>query len=72
MIPFLESAGGNRHDALTLVEEVAVTVKLPGARDGTVIEPSTNYSFYFQDVRDVFHVIRVIKQRLQLRHFIDS
>ncbi len=38
MIPFLESAGGNCQDALILVEEIAVTLKLSGAFEGTAIE----------------------------------
>ena len=38
MIPFLERAGGNCQDAVILVEELAVTVKPPGAFEGTAIE----------------------------------
>ena len=38
MIPFLESAGGNCHDAVILVDEVAVTVKPLGAFEGAAIE----------------------------------
>ena len=37
MIPFLESAGGNCQDAVILVEELAVTVKLVGDPEGTAI-----------------------------------
>ena len=37
IIPFLESAGGNCQDASILVEEVAFTVRLVGAFEGTVI-----------------------------------
>ena len=37
IIPFLESAGGNCQDAVMLVEEVTVTVKLVGAFEGTAI-----------------------------------
>ena len=35
MIPFLSSAGGNSQDAVTLVEVVAVTLKLAGGPEGT-------------------------------------
>ena len=35
MIPFLESAGGNCQDAVTLVEVFAVRDKLVGAFEGT-------------------------------------
>ena len=35
MIPFLESAGGNCHLTVTLVEEVAVAEKFMGAFEGT-------------------------------------
>lgn len=38
MFPFQESAGGNCHDASTLVEDFAVTEKLVGACEGTGIE----------------------------------
>ena len=38
MIPFLEFAGGNCQDAVTLVEELAVREKLLGGLDGTAIE----------------------------------
>ena len=38
MIPFRESAGGNCHDAVILVEELAVREKLLGGLDGTAIE----------------------------------
>ena len=38
IIPCLESAGGNCHDALILVEELAVREKLLGGLDGTAIE----------------------------------
>ena len=37
MIPFLESAGGNCQDTVILLEELAVTVKLLGAFEGTEI-----------------------------------
>ena len=37
MIPFLESADGNCQNAVTLVEELAVTVKLPGDPEGTAM-----------------------------------
>ena len=45
MIPFLESAGGNCQDAVILVEELAVTVKLVGDPEGTAIgkRKSLNY-----------------------------
>ena len=35
MIPFLSSAGGNSQDAVTLVEVIAVTLKLAGGPEGT-------------------------------------
>ena len=35
MSPCLAYSGSDVHDALILVDEVAVTVKLPGACDGT-------------------------------------
>ena len=35
MIPFLSSGGGNSQDAATLVEVVAVTLKLEGDPVGT-------------------------------------
>ena len=38
MIPFLESSGGNCHDASILVEDFAVREKLVGAFEGTAIE----------------------------------
>lgn len=38
IIPFLESAGGSCHDAETLVEVIAVTVKLLGASEGAEIK----------------------------------
>ena len=38
MIPCLESAGGNCQDAVTLLEEHAVTVKTLGACEGTEID----------------------------------
>lgn len=34
IIPYLESAGGNCQEALILVEELAVTVKLLGGFEG--------------------------------------
>lgn len=37
MIPFLRSTGGNFHDAIILVEELAVKVKFPGDPVGTAI-----------------------------------
>ena len=37
MFPFLESAGGNCQDAVMLVEELALTVKLVGAFEGAAI-----------------------------------
>ena len=37
MFPFLESAGGNCQDAVILVEELALTVKLVGAFEGAAI-----------------------------------
>lgn len=37
MIPCLESAGGNCQDAITLVDEVAITLKFKGALEGTKI-----------------------------------
>ena len=41
IIPFLESGGGNCQDAVILVEEVAVTVRLVGAFVGTAIKKLT-------------------------------
>ena len=38
MIPWMESAGGNCQDAVTLLEEHAVTVKTLGACEGTEID----------------------------------
>ena len=38
MFPFLESSGGNCHDASILVEVSAVREKLVGAGEGTGIE----------------------------------
>ena len=38
MIPFLESDGGNCQNAVTLVEEHAFMVKLPGDPEGTAIK----------------------------------
>ena len=38
MIPFLESAGGSCHDAETLVEVIAVTLKPLGASEGAEIK----------------------------------
>ena len=35
MIPFLSCAGGNSQDAVTLVEVIAVTLKLAGGPEGT-------------------------------------
>ena len=35
MIPFLKSAGGSCQDAVTLVEELAVTMNPVGAFEGT-------------------------------------
>ena len=35
MIPCLELAGGNCHDVVIMLELIAVTLKLPGACDGT-------------------------------------
>ena len=37
MFPCLASAGGNCQDAVILVEELALTVKLVGAFEGTAI-----------------------------------
>ena len=37
IIPFLESAGGNCQDAVILVEEVGIKVRLVGAFVGTAI-----------------------------------
>ena len=36
--PFLKSSGGKCQDAAILVEELAGTIKLAGAREGTAIE----------------------------------
>ena len=38
MIPFLSATGGNCQDAVILVEDFAVKVKLSGALDGATIE----------------------------------
>ena len=38
MIPFLESSGGNRQNAKTLVKELAATVKPLGGCEGTKIK----------------------------------
>ena len=35
MIPCLAYLGGNCHDAVMLVEDFAITAKLPGGCDGT-------------------------------------
>lgn len=35
MIPCLAYSGGNCHDAVMLVEDFAITAKLPGGCDGT-------------------------------------
>ena len=37
IIPFVEFSAGNCQDALTLVEEVALTIKLDGDCEGTAI-----------------------------------
>ena len=46
MIPFLESAGGNCQNAVTLVEELAVRVKLAGDPEGTAMWEITEISIY--------------------------
>lgn len=38
MTPCLKSSGGKCQDAAILVEELAVTIKLAGAREGAAIE----------------------------------
>lgn len=48
MIPCLESAGGNCQDAITLVDEVAITLKFKGALEGAINKQSQN-SFVMND-----------------------
>lgn len=42
MIPFLDSAGGNCHDAVILVEVFAVTEKVEGGCEGTATKQLNN------------------------------
>ena len=43
MIPFLESAGGSCQLAVILIEEAAVTVKLPGDCEGAEMPMKESY-----------------------------
>ena len=45
MFPCMEFAGGNCQDAVMLVEELAIRVKLLGACEGTEIKKITTYKF---------------------------
>ena len=63
MIPCLESAGGNCQDAITLVDEVAITLKFKGALEGAKI--NSQNSFVMNDQQ----CIGIIRFGLEMNSF---